>query len=255
MNEPTIEKLHVMRLVAMATAWMTQHKDAQIGSLSFDERFALLVDAEYVARDNRRLTRLLKDAALRIPSACVEDVKTSAQRGIDKSLLRQLATCTWIVEHLNVLITGPTGVGKSYLASALGQAACRSGKRVAYRRVPRLFDELALARAEGTYARTLARLAKAEVLVLDDLGLGVVAEVDATKPRRPLRGASTRRRRVVAHGPLRTWRSGVRSRLATTATAPSRTKSGDEACETFTPTSGPCGSNDSVSKRVEREPM
>jgi DNA replication protein DnaC len=176
MNEPTIEKLHVMRLVAMATAWMTQHKDAQIGSLSFDERFALLVDAEYVARDNRRLTRLLKDAALRIPSACVEDVKTSAQRGIDKSLLRQLATCTWIVEHLNVLITGPTGVGKSYLASALGQAACRSGKRVAYRRVPRLFDELALARAEGTYARTLARLAKAEVLVLDDLGLGVPTE-------------------------------------------------------------------------------
>lgn len=176
MNEPTIEKLHVMRLVAMATAWMTQQKDAQIGSLSFDERFALLVDAEYVARDNRRLTRLLKDAALRIPSACVEDVKTSAQRGIDKSLLRQLATCTWIVEHLNVLITGPTGVGKSYLASALGQAACRSGKRVAYRRVPRLFDELALARAEGTYARTLARLAKAEVLVLDDLGLGVPTE-------------------------------------------------------------------------------
>jgi DNA replication protein DnaC len=103
-------------------------------------------------------------------------VKTSAQRGIDKSLLRQLATCTWIVEHLNVLITGPTGVGKSYLASALGQAACRSGRRVAYRRVPRLFDELALARAEGTYARTLARLAKADVLVLDDLGLGVPTE-------------------------------------------------------------------------------
>lgn len=172
LNEPTIEKLNFMRLAAMASAWLAQQKDPKIGSLSFDERFGLIVDAEYTTRDNRRLARLLKDAALRIPSACIEDVRVSPQRGLDKAMLRQLASGTWIGEHLNVLITGPTGVGKSYLASALGQAACRQGKRVLYRRVPRLFDELSLARSDGSYARVLSRFAKADLLILDDLGLG-----------------------------------------------------------------------------------
>jgi DNA replication protein DnaC len=160
----------------MADAWAAQQKDAAIGALSFDERMALLVDAEHMSRDNRRLKRLLKDAELRIPSACIEDVKTSAARGMEKTMVRQLGSCTWIGEHLNVLITGATGVGKSYLASALGQAACRKGLRVMYRRVPRLFDELALARVDGSYARVLAKLAKAELLVLDDLGLGTPTE-------------------------------------------------------------------------------
>ena len=176
LNEPTIEKLHEMRLSAMADAWAAQQKDTKLGSLGFDERFGLLVDAEHMARDNRRLTRLLKDAGLRIPSACVEDVKVSAQRGLDKSMVRQLGSCAWIGEHLNVLITGLTGVGKSYLACALGQAACRKGMRVGYRRVGRLFDELALARSDGSYARVLSRLAKLDVLILDDLGLGAPKE-------------------------------------------------------------------------------
>jgi DNA replication protein DnaC len=91
-------------------------------------------------------------------------------------MIRQLATCTWIGEHLNVLVTGPTGVGKSYLASAIGQAACRKGLRVLYRRVPRLFEDLGLAKAEGTYSRALARLSAADVLVLDDLGIGTIKE-------------------------------------------------------------------------------
>lgn len=176
LNEPTMEKLYEMRLSAMAEAWSAQQKDATIGALSFDERMALLVEAEHMARDNRRLKRLLKDAELRIPNACMEDVKAAPTRGIEKAMVRQLGTCTWIGEHLNVLVTGATGVGKSYLASALGQAACRKGLRVLYRRVPRLFDELALARVDGSYARVLARLAKAELLVLDDLGLGTPTE-------------------------------------------------------------------------------
>jgi DNA replication protein DnaC len=173
LNEPTIEKLHELRLAVMAEAWQQQQKDAKVGALSFDERFTLLVDAEHQARDNRRLTRLLKDAQLRIPQACVEDVATSATRGLDKPMLRQLASCSWVTEHLNVLITGGTGVGKSFLACALGQGACRRALRVTYRRVPRLLDELALARAEGSHARLLAKLAKFDVLVLDDWGLGV----------------------------------------------------------------------------------
>jgi len=172
LREPTIDKLHDMRLGVMADAWVAQQKDTNVSSLSFDERLGLLVDAEYMARDNRRLTRLLKDASLRISSACIEDVRVAPQRGLDKAMLRQLGSCSWVSEHLNVLITGATGVGKSYLACALGQAACRKGMRVAYRRLPRLFDELALARSDGSYARVLARLAKVEVLILDDLGLG-----------------------------------------------------------------------------------
>jgi len=176
LNEPTLQKLHALRLGPMAEAWQAQQRDAAAGALSFDERFSILVDVEYLARDNRRLVRLLKDAELRIPGANIEDVDTAATRGVDRAMLRQLATCTWIGEHLNVLVTGPTGVGKSYLASALGQAACRRGLRVLYRRVPRLFDEIALARADGSFARLLGRLAKADLLVLDDLGIGSPTE-------------------------------------------------------------------------------
>jgi len=176
LNEPTLQKLQSLRLASMAEAWQTQQRDAKASALSFDERFAMLVDAEYLTRDNRRLGRLLKDAELRIPSACIEDVDTSNGRGVDRSMLRQLATETWVIEHLNVLVTGPTGVGKSYLVSAIGQAACRRRQRVLYRRVPRLFDELALARADGSYAKVLARLAKTDVLILDDLGLGAPTE-------------------------------------------------------------------------------
>lgn len=172
LHEPTIEKLYELRLAIMAEAWQQQQKDAKIGALSFDERFTLIVDAEHQARDNRRLTRLLKDAQLRIPEACVEDVAASPARGLEKAMLRQLASCRWVAEHLNVLVTGGTGVGKSFLACALGQSACRKALRVTYRRVPRLLDELALARAEGTHARLLGKLAKFDVLVLDDWGLG-----------------------------------------------------------------------------------
>jgi len=178
LNEPTTEKLQELRLSAMADAWHAQQKEAVTSQLSFDERFALLVDAEHRARDNRRLTRLLKDAELRIAGACIEDIEVSAARGLDKAMLRQLASCGWVQQHLNVLITGPTGVGKSYLASALGQAACRKGLRVLYRRLPRLLEQLALARADGSYARLLAKLAKADVLVIDDLGLGSTREVE-----------------------------------------------------------------------------
>ena len=134
MNEPTSEKLYAMRLGVMAEAWQAQSKDAKVASLTFDERFALLVDAEYLARDNRRLGRLLKDAQLRLPSACIEDIDTSPARGVDKATVRQLGACSWVHEHLGILLCGPTGVGKSYLACAFGQSACRRGHRVLYRR-------------------------------------------------------------------------------------------------------------------------
>jgi len=156
LNQPTLEKLYAMRLSAMALAWQEQQNDKKLAKADFDDRFGLIVDAEHLARDNRRLKRLLKNAELRFPDACIEDVETSKPRGLESATVRQLSTCAWIGEHLNVLVTGSTGVGKSYVACALGQLACRRGKRVLYRRMPRLFDELSLAKAEGTYGSSCA---------------------------------------------------------------------------------------------------
>lgn len=176
LNEQTKEKLFLLRLAAMATTWLEQQRDPQAGSLAFDERFALLVDAEYLARDNRRLQRLLKDAQFRLPEACLEDVEISSARGIEKSVIAQLATCAWIGDHRNVLVSGSTGVGKSFLGCAIGQMACRRGFRVLYRRLPRLFEELGLAKADGTYGKLLAKLARYDLLVIDDLGIGTLKE-------------------------------------------------------------------------------
>lgn len=169
--EPTIERLKSLHLYAMASAWAAQRGDASMAELDFDTRFGMLVDAEHLARDNKRITRLLREAKLRLPSACIEDIDYAPKREIDRAQIRQLSTGRWIADHANVLITGMTGVGKSYLACAFGQQACRTGFRVLYRRVPRLFEELALAHADGTYTRLLGRLAKIDVLVLDDWGL------------------------------------------------------------------------------------
>ncbi|MBK8938202.1 MAG: ATP-binding protein [Polyangiaceae bacterium] len=180
LNEPTIDKMRELRLAGMLDAWQRQQQDAQLSSLSFDERLAMLIDAEHDIRHNRKLGRLLKEAELRIPNASIEDVRTSPTRGIDKPMQRQLASATWLQNHINVLICGQTGVGKSYLACALGQMACRRGHRVLYRRVPRLFDELALSRADGTIARVLGRLGRAELLVLDDFGISPLKDPHRT---------------------------------------------------------------------------
>ena len=171
-NEQTIEKLYAMRLGAMALSWQEQLGDAKLAKLSFDDRFGMLVEAEHMARDNRRLKRLLKAAELRIAGACIEDVKSSAKRGLDRQQLHEFGSLSWVGKQLNVLVTGKTGVGKSYFGCALGQMACRRGVRTLYRRMPRLLDELALAKLEGTYRRLLAKLAKHDVLIIDDLGLG-----------------------------------------------------------------------------------
>lgn len=171
LTEPTIDKLRGMRLGTMADAWLTQREQPKVHELDFDTRFGLLVDAEHLSRDNKRLTRALRAAKLRIPNACIEDVDFAPKRELDRAAVRQLGTCTWVASHANVIITGATGTGKSYLACALAQQACRSGYRVSYRRMPRLIEELALAHADGTYTRLLGRLAKVDVLVLDDWGI------------------------------------------------------------------------------------
>jgi len=177
LNDPTIEKMKAMKLTAMIAAWEEQHRDPEIGSLSFDERLGLLVDAESLARENSRLARLLSEAKLRYATACLEDLDYAARRELDRAVVRQLMTCRWVQEHQAIVITGATGTGKSYLACALAQQACRKGHRALYRRASRLYEELTLARADGTWPRLLERLAKVEVLVLDDWGLGPLSAV------------------------------------------------------------------------------
>jgi DNA replication protein DnaC len=160
----------------MATAWTAQREDPKSTELDFDTRFGLLVDAEHLARDNKRLCRALREAKLRLPNACLEDFEASPKREIDRALLRTLGTCQWVSAHANIVITGATGTGKTFLACALAQQTCRIGHRALYRRVPRLLEELALAHADGTYTRLLGRLAKIDVLVLDDWGLAPLRE-------------------------------------------------------------------------------
>jgi DNA replication protein DnaC len=145
--------------------------------LSIDERIGMLVDREWTARENKRLERLIKDA--RVPTgACVEDLQCDAARGVDRSLARSLASCQWVRANQNVIIVGATGVGKTFLAGALAQAACRQGFRALCIRMPRLLQRLAVARAEGTYPAELARIAKVSVLVLDDFLLAPMTDVE-----------------------------------------------------------------------------
>ncbi len=176
LREPTIDKLHAMRLRVFAAAWLEQEKSPDTVALSFDERLALLVDAETLARENARLSKNLRDAKLRIADACIEGVDYPRERGLDKATVRQLAACRWVAGHQTVIVTGATGTGKSYLACALAHQACRKGYRVLYRRVPRLFDELRLARADGTHQKLLAKFARADVLVLDDFAISPLTE-------------------------------------------------------------------------------
>lgn len=174
LDEPTHQRLISMRLRGMADAWSAQQKDPELGRLTFDERLGLLVDAEWTYRERKKVERNLKQAKLRLGQACIEDIDYPRTRGLAKKTILELATCKWVELHQNIVVTGMTGVGKTYVACALAQQACRRGYRVLYRRVSRLFHELALAHADGSYTRLLARLAKADVLVLDDWGLADV---------------------------------------------------------------------------------
>lgn len=166
-NEETIKKLLELKLDAMAKALRELLETAPGSGMSFEEQIGLLVDREWIERRNRQLARRLKEAKLGMP-ACLEDVRCEPGRGIDKATVRSLATCQWIARKQNVIAVGATGVGKSFLGAALAQAACRNGYRALCTRVPRLLAELAVARADGTFVSTLARIAKLHVLVLDD---------------------------------------------------------------------------------------
>lgn len=168
---PTVDMLRRMRLPAMAQAYIDQRDKPQaVDGLSFDERFALVVDREYLARKDHRIARYLKDAKLRIPAA-PEDIDYRTPRGLDRSITAGLLDGQWIQGRQNVLLTGLSGVGKTYLACALGTAACQLGFTTLYYRMPRLLSDLAVSLGDGSYARRLQKLASADLLILDDWGL------------------------------------------------------------------------------------
>jgi len=170
LQHPTLDQLKNLKLHGMARAFAEMRDNAQADELDHAQWLALLLDREAGERDDRRLTYRLRNAKLRHADACVEDVDYRAPRRLDKALFQQLARGKWIAQKQNLIITGPCGVGKSWLACALGQKACRDDRSVLYKRVTRMFSELDMGRADGRYPRLFRALTKANLLILDDWG-------------------------------------------------------------------------------------
>ncbi len=170
LNQQSLEKLRTLRLFGMATALERQISQPLMEELSFEDRLGILVDQEILDRDNRRCARLLSAAKLRLP-ACAEDLDYSHSRGLDKSQVSTLISCQWIQRHQNLCLVGATGTGKTFMACALGNQACRQGLSVSYFRLPRLLEQLKIANGDGSYARLMNRVMKTDLLILDDWGI------------------------------------------------------------------------------------
>ena len=205
MLHETLSKLREMRLSGMVEALERQRERPDSHSLSFDERLAFLVDQEWSYRQDRRLSRLLKEAKLRLP-ACLEDVDCSPSRGLDRSTVESLASCEWIRYHQGVVVTGPTGSGKTYLICALANAACRMGYSARYYRLPKLIRELSMAKGDGSYDKLLNKLARVQVLLIDDLGLAPMTETESRELLEVIDERTGRRSTIVASQlPIAEW--------------------------------------------------
>jgi DNA replication protein DnaC len=178
LNQQTIEKLYTMRMRGMADAFTQQQEDPQSTQLSFEERFALLVDRQWNWRQNRALERRLRDGRMQGP-ACIEDIDFRAARGLDKQVIRPLIQdADWVRRHQHIFLIGPTGIGKTFLARAFGQKACRDGFTAYFATAAQLFRELELGRADGSYAKKLRSLGQVDVLIVDDWAMAPLAEAE-----------------------------------------------------------------------------
>ena len=170
LNQPTLEKLQTMKLHGMADAFRAQLETTDSSSLTFEERFAMLVDQQWLWKENRALARRLRSARLK-EKGVVEDIDYQHPRGLDRKLMRSLATSEWVRQHQHILLLGPTGIGKTWLACALAQKACRDGFTILHKRAAELFRELAVAHVDGSFGRLLVRLSRIDILVLDDFAM------------------------------------------------------------------------------------
>jgi DNA replication protein DnaC len=205
LTQQTLQTLRELGLFGMAEAYHRQSEEPDTQALSFDERFGVIVDREWSARQTRRLTRRLKKARLPMPAA-VEDIDYATPRGLDRALMQSLAEGRWLEEHQNLLLCGPTGVGKTYLACALAQAACRHGHTARYYRVARLISDLAIAKADGSYPQLMRHLARTDLLVLDDWGLATLSATDARELLEVIDDRCTTRSTLIASQlPLDHW--------------------------------------------------
>jgi len=209
LNQITLEKLQSMRLFGMAEALARQNREGEHASLGFDDRCGLLVDAEWEARENRKLTNRLRQARMRYP-ASIEDIDYASRRCLDKKVVLALGKCEWIRQHQNVVITGSTGTGKSYLACAFVERACRSGFSAAYVRTPRLVHELAVARGDGSYQRALVKLAKLDLLAIDDWLLTPPSDPERRDLLEVLEDRSEQRSTLIATQlPVKSWHEAI----------------------------------------------
>jgi len=179
LNNQTADKLTGMRLSAMAKEYRRQLEHTPTSALSFDERFGMLIGSEWAARKNNQLHRLLKVANLRLKNACLEDIDYSPTHNIDKNMISRLANCAWVREGRNIIISGATGTGKTFLACAFGQAACRQGFKVKYYRVNRLLTDLAIGHGDGSYNKFMRDLKKTDLIILDDFGMAILDPISS----------------------------------------------------------------------------
>lgn len=174
----TILKLNHMKLFGLVAGLQDQASNPEISELCFEERLSLLVDREFTDRENRKLSRLLKEAKFKA-SACLEDLDYSASRGLDRSVVASLSSLSWTQRHHNMIVCGATGAGKTYLACAFGNGACRQGFKTLYYRVPKLLEELRISRVDGSFMRLLNKFSRTQLLILDDWGLSAMTETES----------------------------------------------------------------------------
>ena len=174
LDQQTLEKLTQMRLSAMGQEYRRQLESSDKNALTFEERFAMIADAEWINRQNNRLKRLLNKANLRIHDACLEDLDYESRRNLDRGAVSRLADMAWLYESRNMIITGASGTGKTYLACAFGNQACRKGLKTRYYRVNRLLTDLKIGQGDGSYNKIIKELKKTDLLILDDWGMALL---------------------------------------------------------------------------------
>jgi DNA replication protein DnaC len=207
--EQTVDKMNVMKLSGMAEALRQQVGAREHTQLSFDERLGLLVDAEWTAREQRKLSKRLRSAKLRY-AASLEDVDFKHPRALDRQQVLSLGNCGFVEQRHNLLILGPTGIGKSYLACAFVERACRRGHKASYVRLPRLLQQISVARGDGSYARILERLAKVDLLAIDDWLLAPLRDTERRDLVEVIEDRSERASTLIASQvPIKDWHAGI----------------------------------------------